>query len=293
MNFISVGKFLFVLSLILMLVSLAAVLVFGLNFGIDFTGGSILEVSYEETRPAVQEVQDILSPFELGSVYVQPIGEQGMLVRTPFLSEQVHQQVLSALGEGAEELRFEAVGPVIGQELRSKVLLMVILALVAIVLYIIIAFRRIVEPLHSWHYSLAALFALLHDLILPVGIFAVLGSFFNVQFTIPVVVGLLTVLGYSINDTVVVFDRIRENLLKREAVDFSQTVNLSLTQTIGRSLSTSFTTLLVLFCIFLLGGETLKYFSLALIIGVVAGTFSSLFVAPFLLLFWARINRKG
>ena len=291
--FVRYGKILFFISMFFVAVSLAALAVFGLNVGIDFTGGSIMEVSYENERPTVEEVQDILSEFELGSSYVQPVGENGMLIRTPFLAEDMHQQVLSALGENVSEMRFEAIGPVIGRELRSKVLMMTLLALLAIVLYIIIAFRRIAEPLQSWHYSIAAVVALLHDLLIPIGVFAFLGAYYGVQFTIPVVVGLLTVLGYSINDTVVVFDRIRENLRRKEGTSFQDTVNISLRQTILRSLSTSFTTLLVLVSIFVLGGETLRYFALALIIGVVAGTYSSLFVAPPLLLILARLRRRG
>ncbi|MCP6726773.1 MAG: protein translocase subunit SecF [Patescibacteria group bacterium] len=291
--FVQYGKILFYISLFFVAVSIAALAVFGLNLGIDFTGGSIMEVSYENDRPEVGEVQDILSDFELGSSYVQPIGENGMLIRTPFLTEDVHQLVLSALGEGVGEMRFEAIGPVIGMELRGKVFMMAFLALFAIVLYIIIAFRRMAEPLRSWHYSAAAVVALLHDFLIPMGVFAFLGAYFGVQFTIPVVVGLLTVLGYSINDTVVVFDRIRENLQRKVGTSFQDTINISLRQTILRSLSTSFTTLLVLVSIFVLGGETLRYFALALIIGVIAGTYSSLFVAPPLLLLWARLRKRS
>ncbi len=273
--------------------SIAALAVFGLNIGIDFTGGSIMEVSYENARPDVVEVQDVISDFELGSSYVQPVGENGMLIRTPFLSEEVHQQLLSALGEEVQEMRFEAIGPVIGQELRGKVLMMTLLALAAIVLYIIVAFRRVAEPLRSWHYSVAAVAALLHDLLIPLGVFAVLGAYYGVQFTIPVVVGLLTVLGYSVNDTVVVFDRIRENLQRKEGTSFEDTINISLRQTIWRSLSTSVTTLFVLVAIFVFGGETLRYFALALIIGVIAGTYSSLFVAPPFLLLWTRLRKRS
>lgn len=291
--FVQYGKILFFISMFFVVASIAALAIFGLNLGIDFTGGSIMEISYEGERPDVKEVRDVLSDFELGSSYVQPVGENGMLIRTPFLTEEVHQQVLSALGDGVSEMRFEAIGPVIGMEIRSKVVMMALLALAAIVLYIIIAFRRVTEPLHSWHYSLAAVVALLHDFLIPVGVFAVLGAYYGVQFTIPVVVGLLTVIGYSVNDTVVIFDRIRENLLKKEGESFADIINISLRQTIWRSLSTSFTTLLVLVSIFVLGGETLRYFALTLIIGVIAGTYSSLFVAPPLLLLWSRMKKRS
>ena len=291
--FVNYGKTLFFISMFFVAVSVAALAVFGLNVGIDFNGGSIMEISYEGARPDVSEVRNVISDFDLGSSYVQPVGDNGMLIRTPFLTEEIHQQVLSALGEDVQEMRFEAIGPVIGQELRGKVLMMTLLALAAIVLYIIVAFRRVAEPLRSWHYSAAAVVALVHDLLIPLGVFAVLGAYFGVQFTIPVVVGLLTVLGYSVNDTVVVFDRIRENLMRKEGTSFENTINISLRQTIWRSLSTSFTTLLVLVSIFVLGGETLRYFALALIIGVIAGTYSSLFVAPPLLLLWTRLKKRS
>jgi len=291
--FVVYGKFLFVISMIAIIASIGVLVVLGLNFGIDFTGGSIMEVSYEGERPSVVEVQDIVSEFQLGSSYVQPIGEKGMLIRTPFLGEDVHKKLFSSLGEGVNEERFEAVGPVIGEELRGKVFVMTLLALFVIVVYIIIAFRKVPQPLSSWHYSVAALLALAHDVLIPICVFAILGKYFGVQFTIPVVVGLLTVLGYSINDTVVVFDRIRENLIRGEGVGYVETINISLRQTILRSLSTSATTLMVLGAIFFFGGETLRYFALALMIGVVAGTYSSLFVAPQLLLLWTGLRKSS
>ena len=261
---------------------------FGLNFGIDFTGGSLLEVTYQGERPSLKTIEGQLKDFDLGSLYIQPTREKGMIFRMKDLDEQTHQQMVAALGEGVEELRFESIGPVIGKELREKTLVLAALAIAAVVLYIAFAFRRTAGSLLPWHWSGAALVASLHDILLPLGVFAALGFFQGVQVTIPVVVALLTVIGYSINDTVVVFDRIRENLFLRTGFDFTDTVKQSLRQTWFRSLSTSLTTLTVLFSIYFFGGETLHDFSLMLILGIAAGTYSSLFLAPPLLLLWRK-----
>jgi len=260
--------------------------VFGLQLGIDFTGGSLLEAEYAFSRPTVAEIRESLQGLAVGSPTVQPIGERGVLLRMKDIDEPLHQEVLSALGTEAEELRFESIGPVIGRELRERTILLSLFAVLAVVLYIAFAFRQTAEGIRPWHWSGAALVASLHDMLIPLGIFALLGTLLQVQFTIPVVVALLTVVGYSINDTVVVFDRMRENLRQHTGFDLADTVKQSLRQTWVRSLSTSLTTLAVLFSIYLFGGSTLQHFSLMLILGIVAGTLSSLFLAPSLLLLW-------
>jgi len=162
--------------------------------------------------------------------------------------------------------------------------------LLAIASYVAFAFRRVSYPAKSWQYGLATLVALFHDIIIPLGVFAILGEFYNVEINIPFVAALLTVLGFSVHDTIVVFDRIRENLLKRTAVSFGDVVNQSLNQTLVRSINTVLTTLLVLFAIYFFGGESLKYFSLALIIGIVSGAYSSIFIASPLIFSW--VNSK-
>jgi len=261
---------------------------FGLNLGIDFTGGSLLEVEYIQARPSVQDIQKALGDIDLGSFSVQHTGEQGALIRMKDIKEVTHQQVLSSLGSEALELRFESIGPVIGKELREKTLLLAGLAMLVVILYIAFSFRRTAERVRPWHWSGAALVASAHDILLSIGVFALLGEYAGVEITIPVVVALLTVVGYSINDTVVVFDRIRENIFKRVGFDFQDTIKQALRQTWFRSLSTSLTTLVVLLSIYLFGGDTLKEFSFMLMIGIVVGTFSSLFLAPTLLLMWRK-----
>jgi len=294
-NFLKYRKIYYIFSGILILASLFSIIFFGLNLGIDFTGGSILEVEFKEERLSNQEVQDILADLNLGSIYLQPTGEKGLILRMGEIDEETHQEIILRLKENREvkELRFEAIGPIIGRELQQKTKILIILALLAIVFYIALAFRKISRPLASWQYGLVtALVALLHDVLIPLGIFSILGKFYGVQITTPIIVGLLTVLGYSINDTIVVFDRIRENLFKKVGINYEETVNISLNQTLIRSLSTSLTTLFVLVALFLLGGETLKYFALVLILGIAAGAYSSIFIASPILVSWQKLRQR-
>ena len=292
-DFLKYRKIYFTFSALLVLASLVCLGLFGLEPGIDFTGGSILEIEYEEERPTVEEVRELLHGV-VGQVFVQPTDSNGLIIRMGEIDDQTHRQVTEILRQdyNGEELRFESIGPVIGRELREKTTIVIILSLLAIVLYIAFSFRRIQRPISSWQYGLASLLALFHDALIPLGIFAILGEFYSIQITIPVVVALLMVLGYSINNTVVVFDRIRENLLKRTGTTFEETVNNSLTQTLARTLNTSLTTLFVLVAIFFFGGETLKYFALILILGIISGTYSSLFLVSPVLVAWLAWRKK-
>lgn len=264
--------------------SIICLIVFSLNLGIDFTGGSIMELSYKDSRPPVGEVREALDEI-VGSTSVQPTDSNGLLVRMKEIDEKTHRHVLEILGEDyqAEELRFESIGPVIGREMSQATVKQILLALVVIVLYVTLAFRGVQKPVRSWQYGMAALVGLFHNVLITAGVFAVLGEFYGVQITIPIVTAFLIILGYSINDTVVLFDRIRENLIKRAGVTFAETINKSLNQSMLRSVSTSLTTLLVLASIFFMGGITLKYFALALIIGIAVGTYASLFLVSSLL----------
>ncbi len=292
--FLKYSKIYFILSGVLILGSLACLIVFGLNLGTDFTGGSILEVNYLEKRPSNQEIKEKLVELDLGEIYLQPTGERGVIIRMKDITEDAHRQILEKLklDNKVEELRFESIGPVIGQELKQKTKIVIFLSLLAIVLYIAFAFRKVSRPVASWQYGIASLVALFHDVLIPIGIFSILGKFYGVQITIPVAVALLTILGYSINNTVVVFDRIRENLLKKIGATFEETVNKGLNQTLVRSINTSLTTLFVLSAIFFLGGATLKYFALALILGIIAGTYSSIFLASPILVNWLKWRGK-
>ena len=291
MNFVKYSKLYFLFSGILITISLVALLTFGLKLGIDLSGGSILEIEYKDSRPSNNEIREKLVEFDLGEVIIQPSAEKAVIIRMKDINEEIHQEILSKLKENQEltENRFEGIGPAIGQELREKTKIIVIISLLAIVFYIAFAFRKVRGPIKSWQYGLASLVALGHDILIPLGILAVLSHYYtNIEISIPIIVALLTILGYSINNTVVVFDRARENLTIARTEDFEQIIDDSLHQTLTRCINTSLTTLFPLLAIFFFGGETLKYFSLTLIIGFTAGTYSSLFLASTVLVFWQK-----
>jgi preprotein translocase subunit SecF len=278
----------------LIIASVICLVVFGLNLGIDFLGGTILEVNFEN-RPVNTVIQEKLNSLNLGEITIQPTGERGVILRLKSIDENTHQEILSKLGEISkiEEKRFESVGPTVGKELRQKTIILITVSLIALLIYIAIAFRKLKWPISSWQYGVVSIITLFIDILIPFLVLVILGKFYNVQFSIPIVSALLTILGYTINDKVIVFDRVRENILRTRSDNFSDTVNSSLNQILGRSLGTGFCTLLVLFAIFFLGGETLKYFSLTLIIGIIVGTYTSLFIASALLVTWNRIKTKG
>ena len=283
----------YVFSGMLLIASLASVLFFSLRFGIDFLGGSILEVDFE-ARPENQIIQEKIQDLNLGETIIQPTGEKGAILRFREVDETTHQQIISKLNEisTTTEKRFESIGPTIGKELRQKTIILIVVSLLALLVYITIAFRKVSRSVSSWQYGIVSIFTLFFDVLIPVGLFAFLGKFYNIQFSIPIVTALLTILGYTINDKVIIFDRIRENLLRSRKEDFEDLVNESLNQTLFRSLSTGTCTLLVLIAIFFLGGETLKYFALTLIVGIVSGTYSSIFLAAPLLVTWLKLGEK-
>ncbi|MDO8474035.1 MAG: protein translocase subunit SecF [bacterium] len=277
------------IAILFVVAACTSLLLFGLRFGIDFTGGTILEAEYKESRPSMDEISTSLQNAGIASFTVQPLGEKGIVVRLKEIPQETHALILEKLGDQAQENRFETIGPVIGKELRSKTVWFTILSLLLIVGYIGLAFRRTVEYMKSWQWSVAALISLSHNLLIPLGVLAILGKFQGVEVDIPIVVALLTVVGYSINDTIVVFDRIRENLVRHRGVDFEDTVQRSIRETFARSFNTGFATILTLLAIVFFGGETLRLFSLILIIGIVAGTYASLFFAPWVL----KVLRKS
>lgn len=292
----------------LFIVCAAALVVWGLKFGIDFTGGSMMEVKFLAQRPQVNDVYSGLNSLNLGSLTVQPVGESNMILRFQESGQGREQAVMAKLDELAkkqagvdqqkagqllEEISFNSVGPSIGKELKSKSITAIFWVFAAIVIYISIAFRKVSKPVTSWMYGVSALVAMFHDVIITIGVFAILGKFYGVEINTPFVAAALTVVGYSVHDTIVVFDRLRENITKSEE-DFAGTVNSSLNQTLGRSISTSMTTLLALTAILLFGGASIKTFALALTVGIFIGTYSSIFVASPLLVVWEKyvVNKR-
>jgi preprotein translocase subunit SecF len=290
-------KLYYILALILVAGSIYSLASFKLNLGIDFTGGSVLEASFEEERPSVNDIRDNLNDLSFEELSIQPIGEKGILLKIKESgdADNLRNNVLNKLDEvgkiDKDSFEFRSIGPVIGNELKEKTKSVVLFSLIAILLYIAWSFRKLTHPLASWQYGLAALFPLIFDTLVILGAFALLGNLYGVQVTIPVITALLAVLGYSINDTVVVFDRMRENVLKGKG-KYEEIIDRSVSETLGRSISTSVTTLIVVVAIFFLGGTTLKYFALTLIIGIISGTLSSLFLAPNFLITWLKIRKK-
>lgn len=288
-------KIFFAISGILVLSSILALILWQLKLGIDFTGGSLLQVGFKEERLANDKIKEKLAGLDLGEVTVQPVGEKGVILRFKDVDEETHQKVLTNLGGSAvlEEKRFESVGPVIGQELKRRALWAIVLVLLMIIIYIAWAFRKVSQPVASWRYGLAAILALIHDVFIPTGFFAVLGHFFGVEVGLLFVTALLTILGFSVHDTIVVFDRIRENLRKGGSGDFENTVEVSINQTITRSINTSLVVILTLLAIYLFGGESTKFFALTLILGIFFGTYSSIFIASPLLVSWLKTQKRG
>jgi preprotein translocase subunit SecF len=297
-------KLFYVLSGIVIGVAVLSILLFGLRFGIDFKGGSLIEVEYPQGRPDVSLVKEAFSGKDAFAGYsIRPTGENGFIVRTPYLTPETHNQALKALSNDGKfavnEARFDSIGPTIGKELRTKSSLAILLVIICIVLFITFTFRKVSEPVASWKYGLIAIVALIHDVLVPTGVFATLGHFLGTELDTLFVTALLVVLGFSIHDTIVVFDRVRENLkVNREynkKEPFEETVGKSISQTFNRSINTSLTTILSLLALYFLGSAATKDFSLALIIGIVAGTYSSIFLASPLLVTvekWQNRNIK-
>jgi len=292
MEIVKYRKIYLSLSIVLILVSLLSLVFWGLKLGIDFTGGTLVELEFSSSRLTGQEIQERLSDLELGNINIQTTGDQGVILKLKEINENTHQLILQKLSY-PEEKRFESIGPLIGEELKSKALWAIGVALVVIILYIAWAFRKVSRPVASWQYGLVAIIALFHDIFITLGFFSVLTHFKEIEMGLPFVAAFLTILGYSVNNSIVIFDRARENLLKTNWTDFSQIINQSINQSITRCLNTSLTTLLVLLAIFFLGGQSIKYFSLALVTGIIVGTYSSIFITGPLLVIWQTKRFKG
>ena len=265
-----------------------------------------MEVEFLGERPRLEEVKNALLNFDIGDIKIQPIGEKGFILRFKDIDEATHQQILFSLKNirsdsgssetalNAEEKRFNSIGPTIGRELQKRALVAVGAVIALIIIYIAWAFRHVSKPISSWKYGVVAVIALLHDVLIPTGVFAALGHFKGIEMDVLFITALLTILGFSVHDTIVVFDRTRENLKKHIGATFEETVDISVRETVIRSINTSLTVLFVLSALFIFGGETTKFFSLTLIIGIFFGTYSSIFLASPILVSWNNWSqRKG
>ena len=287
-------KIFFLVSGILLLVSIAAMFVYDFRTSIDFKGGTLTEVKFSE-RPAQTETELKIEALNMGGFSVRPSGDFNYTIRTKELSLDERQELIQTLGNPVVE-RQNTIGPIAGAELKSKAVKAVGVVMLMIVLFITFAFSKVSRPVSSWKYGLAKIIAIAHDVVIPTGIFVILGHYIGIEIDLLFVTGLLAILGYSVHDTIVVFDRVRENLhvnaegnMKEE---FETTVGKSVAQTFGRSINTSLTIFITLLALFLVGSPATKDFALLLIIGVIIGTYSSIFVASPLLVTFYKWQKK-
>ncbi len=309
MKIVENRKIFFTLSVILIGLSVASFFAFGFNLGIDFKGGTLTEVRFlpaqagEGGRPEKGVLEEKISTLNLGGFSLRPSGETNYIIRTRELSTEEAELLIETLGSPTVE-RQNTVGPVAGTELKNKALKAVSVATILIVLFITYAFRRVSKSnlpqveggrVPSWKYGLATIVALLHDILIPVGVFVILGHFFGLEIDLLFVSGLLAILGYSVHDTIVVFDRVRENLRlndeTKNAEPFETTVGRSIKQTFVRSINTSLTLIITLAALYFVGSGATKDFALLLIIGVIVGTYSSIFVASPLLVTLQKLQK--
>ncbi|MBI3572100.1 protein translocase subunit SecF [Candidatus Kaiserbacteria bacterium] len=279
---------------LLLAAAVAAILFFGLPLGIDFTGGSLMQISYPAGRPALATIQEQVASIPLGAVSVIPSGANNVSIRTRTMTPAEHSAVLSAISGNAliSELAYTSVGPALGSQFAAKALWALIAVILVIVLYITFAFRKVSRPVPSWCYGLTVVAILAHDLIIPAGFYAILCYFTGAQVDSLFVVALLALLGYSVNDTIVIFDRVREHLARNEKTglreEFVDTVGKSISETMTRSINTSFTVILALSALIFLGAAVTRNFALVMLVGVIAGTYSSILLAAPLLVPLAR-----
>lgn len=286
---IRLRKLWFTISGIMFFGSLAVILFWGLPLGIDFTGGNVAEIT---TNLQPEQVKEQLQNNNI-TAQTQATESGGVLIKFKLEDQTVPSQSFlnDALGGQGSIVRFEAVGPAISQSLQQKALIAITVSSLAIIIYLAWAFKSVGHILSSWSFGIIAVIALIHDLIIMTGVFAIVGhSVASISIDSYFITALLTIMGYSVNDTIVIFDRIRENLHRHKG-NLSETISMSVTQTLSRSLNTSTTVLLVLIPLIALGSGTLLSFLLALTIGVVVGTYSSIFIAAPLLVSW--YTRKG
>jgi preprotein translocase subunit SecF len=285
-NIIGKRNIFLTISGILCGISVLALIFWGLKPGIDFAGGSMIELNFSNAIPTNQEIKDKLKDLNLGEIIIQRSGERSLVLRFKEVDEAIHQQILEKLNR-PEEVRFESIGPTIGQELTQKARWAVLIVVIAILIYIGWAFRKlskIIKKGESWRYGGGAVLALIHDVLIMLGLYAFLGHFKGTELNSSFITAILTVLGYSVNDTIVVYDRIRENFLVYGWKNFEETINRSLNETLIRSLNTTLTTVLAILAIIIFGGESIRDFMIAMVVGISTGAWSSISIAtPFLL----------
>jgi preprotein translocase subunit SecF len=295
-NIIGKTKYTYTFSIIITLLSIICLFTWGLKLGIDFTGGTLMEIKFASPAPENSAIEAELKDLDLKSLTLQKTGDDMVLIRYASEDDAVNQKVFEKISQNnpeAKQMRVDFINSSVSQELKSKSLWAIFWAVAGIMAYIAWAFRKVSFPVQSWKYGLGAVIALVHDILITVGAFAILGHFKGVEVGIPFIAALLTILGFSVHDTIVVYDRTRENLLRGSRKEaFADVVNRSLNETLVRSINTSMTVIITLLAIYIFGGQSIQDFSLALLIGITFGTYSSIFIASALLVTFYNWSTK-
>lgn len=296
MSIIKYRKIWFTISAVLLGLSFYTFFAYGFKLSTDFVGGSIIEARYEGERPEKETLEANIKKLGIGGFSVRPSEDDRYIVRTKDLTVSQMEALVEAIGSPVIE-RSNTVGPVAGAELKSKAIKAIAVVILMIVLFITFVFRKVSNPVSSWKYGLATIVALIHDVVIPTGIFVFLGATLGVELDLLFVTGLLAILGYSVHDTIVVFDRVRENLRinqeQNRTEDFEHVVGKSVSQTFARSINTSLTIFITLLALYIFGSTATKDFSLLLLVGVIIGTYSSIFVASPLLVTFFKLQKTG
>lgn len=286
-NIIGKTKYTYIFSGALTVLSVLSLFVWGLKYDIDFTGGTRMAIKFLEQIPPKEEVADTLKDLNLSSLTMQTSEGNSIVIRYASEDDKINEEVWKKINEkysGTTQSSVDFINSSVSGELKSNSLKAIFLAIAVIMAYIAWAFRKVSRPVESWKYGAGAVVALAHDILITTGVFSILGHFYGIEVGIPFIAALLTILGFSVHDTIVVYDRTRENLLRSSSKDeFAGVVNRSLNETLVRSINTSMTVVITLLAIYFFGGQSIKYFSLALLVGVTFGTYSSIFVASALL----------
>lgn len=298
MDIVGRRKIFLVASGILNAISIIAIILFGFKLSIEFTGGSKLEVtSINNKEIDVNRLKAIIEENKIKVVTISKNSPTVVTVRTDTISDAQKNSILAKTKEKGIELKevsFDTLGPTIGTEAKVNALKAVGLAILAITLYIAFAFRKVSKPVSSWKFGISAIIALVHDVLMVLGAFSLFGLFFGIEIDTLFITAVLTIMGFSVHDTIVVFDRIRENIIKNvHNKPFEEVVNMSFNETLARSLNTSLTVILVLFALLLFGGESIRWFIVAFLIGLITGTYSSIFIASAVLVEWYMAEKRG
>lgn len=285
-NFIKNRKIAYTISTVIILVGLISIIFRGFNFGIDFSGGTLFQLKFDKPV-STAEIRKVLGEFNLSQSTIQKLSENEFVIRTENIDTERRKEILSVLKEklaNPEALRMETVGPIIGEDLKRSSLYALIFAFIGIILYVTLRFE--------FKFSIVSILALFHDCLIVLGIFSLLGK----EITIQVVAAILTIIGYSVNDTIVILDRLRENIKSKTRETFENLINLSINQTLTRTIFTTLTTIFPILTLYFFGGIILSDFALALLLGMVTGTYSSIFISSPLLIEWNKIfkvSQKG